>query len=232
MGGGTNSLLAAIGLISKRKYVYDAAASTTWRVGELVTMRGPLTDDDNRRIREAAAAIEERTGSRIAVVITRLSDRYTLYTLAWAALGAFTAGGLAVAARPALSGRATIFTELCVLVVLSVLLDIMPIRLAMVPARVKQASARNLAHREFGARLMAEEPQRTRILLFVSLGERYVEVIADHATHVIAPEGTWDRIGDDFVASMKSGRIGDGIVTAIESCGAMLPARPEASKPD
>ena len=59
---------------------------------------------------------------------------------------------------------------------LTILLDVLPIRLAMVPARVKQASARNLAHREFAAHLMGEGPYRMRILMFVSLGERYVEI--------------------------------------------------------
>jgi putative membrane protein len=192
-------------------------------------MRGPLTPDDQRRIHEAAAAIEQRTGSRIAIVITRVSDRYTLYTLAGAALGAFTAGGLAISASPALSGRALIFAELCVLVVLTLLLDVMPIRLAVVPARVKQASARNLAHREYAAHLMGEDSRRMLLLLFVSLGERYVEIIADHATHAMAPAGTWNRIVDEFVASVKAGRVGEGVLTAIESCGAILPTRTERS---
>jgi len=195
-------------------------------------MRNLLTAEDHRRIREAATAVEGRTDAKIAIVITRVSDRYTLYTLAGAALGAFTAGGFAIAARPALSGRALIFIELCVFVVLALLLEVLPIRLAMVPERVKQAGARNLAHREFAAHMMADGTHRMRILLFVSIGERYVEIIADHATHAIAPAGTWNRIVDDFVASIKSGRIADGVVAAIESCGAMLPVRSEVSKAD
>ena len=193
-------------------------------------MRAALTNDDHRRIRDAALKIEQRTGSKIAIVITRVSDRYTLYTVAWAALGALIAGGLAVAARPALSGRTMLFAELCVLVILSLGMEIMPLRLAMVPARARQASARNLAHREFAAHLMSVGPHRMRILLFVSLGERYVEIIADHATHASAPPGTWDRVVEDFVAAVKAERIGDGIVAAIESCGEMLPLRSEATE--
>jgi len=192
----------------------------------------PLTTEDHRRIREAATAVEARTDAKIAIVITRVSDRYTLYTLAGAALGAFTAGGLAISARPAISGRELIFIELCILVVLAVVLDVLPIRLALVPERVKQASARNLAHREFAAHVVADGAHRMRILLFVSIAERYVEIIADHATHAIAPTGTWKRIVDDFVAAVKSDRIADGIVTAIESCDAILPRRSEASKAD
>jgi putative membrane protein len=189
-------------------------------------MRSPLTANDHQRIRDAANAIEHRTGSRIAIVITRVSDRYTLYTVAWAAVAAITAGGLGVAARPALSGRGVLFVELCILVAIALLMEVMPIRLAMVPARIKQASARNLAHREFAAHVIGGGPHRTRILVFVSLGERYVEIMADHATHVNTPEGTWNRVVDDFVAAVKADRIADGVVGAIDSCGTMLPSGP------
>jgi len=192
-------------------------------------MASPLSAEDHRRIREAATAVEDRTGAKIAIVITRVSDRYTLYTLAGSALGAFLAGGFAIAARPALSGRSLIFIELCVLVVLAVVLDFLPIRLALVPERVKQASARNLAHREFAAHLVADGTHRMRILLFVSIGERYVEIIADHATHAIAPAGTWKRVVDDFVGSVKSERVTEGVVNAIKSCDAILPPRAEAA---
>ncbi len=193
-------------------------------------MRNPLTTEDHRHIHEAAARIEERTGYKIAIVITRASDRYTLYTVAMAAIVALTAGGVAVSARPALTGRTLIFVELCALVVLTVALDFLPIRLKVVPARIKQASARNLAHREFAAHLMGDGPHRMRILLFVSLAERYVEIIADHATHALAPAGTWNRIVDEFVAAVKFGRLADGVFNAIEACGEVLPAHSEGPK--
>ncbi len=195
-------------------------------------MRKRLTAEDHRRIREAAAAVEARTRAKISIVITRVSDRYTPYTIAWAALGALTVGGVAIATRPAISGRALIFTELCALVLLTVVLDILPIRLAVVPKSVKHATARGLAHREFAAHLAGEGTHPMRILLFVSLGERYVEIIADHETHATAPTGTWHRFVDDLIAAVKSGRIADGIVAAIESCGAILPACSDSSKAD
>ena len=191
-----------------------------------------LSESDHTRIRQAVAAVEEGTGAKIAVVITRVSDRYTLYTLAGAALGAFTSGALAVAARPELTGRALIFVELCAFVGLSLVLDILALRLRLVPARVKQASARNLAHREFAAQLISGATDRRHILVFVSIGERYVEIIADHATHESAPSGRWKSIVDDFLATVKSDHLVEGILAAIESCGTLLPKSPQQiSKP-
>ena len=187
-------------------------------------MRGPLSAEDHERIRTAAAAVEQRTGAKIAIVATRVSERYSLYTIGGAALGAFLAGGLVISARPTLSGRSLIFVELCALVALILLLDILPLRLAVVPMRVKKGAARSLAHREFAAHQLGHGAEHKRILIFVSLGERYVEIIADHATHALAPPGTWTKMVDALAASIKSGRIADGILGAIEACGALLPA--------
>jgi putative membrane protein len=68
-----------------------------------------------------------------------------------------------------------------------------------------------------------------RILLFVSLGERYVEVVADHETHALAPAGGWNKIVDEFLATVKAGRVADGVLAAIAACGAVLKTHHPAS---
>ena len=90
------------------------------------------------------------------------------------------------------------------------------------PKRVKHAHAWQLAHREFNAHVLAAPAQQHRILLFVSLGERYVEIIADHETHALAPDGTWNKIVDEFLATVKAGHVADGVLAAIAACGAIL----------
>jgi len=106
--------------------------------------------------------------------------------------------------------------------VLSLILDWLPLRLRLVPRRAKHAHARQLAHREFAARILAAAPHRNGVLFFVSLGERYVEVIADRDIHARVPEGIWDRIVADFIAAVKAGRLADGFIAAIEACAAVL----------
>jgi hypothetical protein len=66
-----------------------------------------------------------------------------------------------------IASRTTILIQLSFLIVLTLLLDWLPIRLSIVPERVKHAHARQLTHREFNAHI-AEGPKRNRILLFVS----------------------------------------------------------------
>jgi putative membrane protein len=188
----------------------------------LVTVNSAFTPEEHRRIDAAIAAVEQRTSADLDLMVTRASDHYSRYSLVWAGAGALVMAGLAVLWRPHLDGRETIFIQLLFLAVLMPLFEWLPIRLWLVPARVKHVRARQLAHREFEAHFGHGESRRNRILFFVSLGERYVEIIADHETHSRIPAKVWSQVVGDFVAAGRAGRVADGLIAAIESCGALL----------
>ena len=155
-------------------------------------------------------------------MVTRASDRYSLYPMVWAGFSALAVAGIAALLRPGLNGRSVIIVQLLVLIVLTALCDWMPIRLWLVPTHVKHAHARQLAHREFRAHFAGDKATRECILFFVSLGERYVEIIADHETHARVPSNVWNKMIGDFTAAVAAGRVADGLLGAIESCGAIL----------
>jgi putative membrane protein len=188
----------------------------------LVIVGNQFTNDERERIRDAIKTAESRTAAAFNLVVVGASDRYPLFPLVWAALGAVLAACFIAIVRPATAVRIALVIQLLVLIGLTLLFDRMPIRLWLVPDRIKRARAEHLAHREFAAHVEGGGTQRHRILLFVSLGERYVEIIADHETHALVPPGTWDKIVADFVAAVKAGRVADGILAAIQSCGAVL----------
>lgn len=177
------------------------------------------------------AAIEHDTAANLCVVVTRVSDRYSLYPIAWAAIGAILLGTLISLLRPDIASRIVIVIQLWFLIAITLLLEWLPARLSIVPKRVKHAHAWQLAHREFNAHAMANPKQQHRILLSVSLGERYVEIIADHETHALAPDGTWNKIVDRFLTTVKAGRVADGVLDAIAACGAILKEHHPASPP-
>jgi putative membrane protein len=185
-------------------------------------MASPFTPEEHERIDAAMAAVERDTAADLCVVVTRVSDRYSLYPIALAAIAAILLGALISLVRPDISSRIVIVIELWLLIAMTLLLEWLPARLSIVPKRVKHAHAWQLAHREFNAHAMANPKQQHRILLFVSLGERYVEIIADHETHALAPDGTWNKIVDEFLATVKAGNAADGVFAAIAACGAIL----------
>ncbi len=180
----------------------------------------PFTREEHSRIDAAIAEIERGTTADLCVVVTRVSDRYSLYPIAWAAIAAILLGGIVCLIRPETASRILILIQLSSLIVLTLLFEWLSIRLAIVPERVKHAHARQLAHREFVAH--AAGGKRNVVLLFVSLGERYVEIVADHETHALAPPGVWNKIVDEFLATVKDGRVADGVLGAAAACGDIL----------
>jgi putative membrane protein len=83
--------------------------------------------------------------------------------------------------------------------------------------RVLQAARRHFA--ASGAKLSDAEPH---ILIFASLADRRVELVAHDAIHKAVGEGPWNAAVAAVVAGMKAGRPADGIVQAVEICGAAL----------
>jgi putative membrane protein len=66
---------------------------------------------------------------------------------------------------------------------------------------------------------------RTGILLFVSIAERYVEILADRGIDEKVPPGTWKEIVAAFTRQVREGKIADGFVGALTACGALLVSR-------
>ena len=64
--------------------------------------------------------------------------------------------------------------------------------------------------------------ERTGILIFVSLAERYARIIADDGISARVPQSQWQAAVDALVAHMRDGRIADGFVAAIDLCGSEL----------
>jgi putative membrane protein len=192
-----------------------------------VNSRLPFTPEEQSHIDAAIAEIGRSTAANLRVVVTRVSDRYSPYPIAWAAVGAILLGALLSLLWPDIASRTTIVIQLWFLIVMTLLLDYMPMRLKIVPERVRHAHARQLAHREFN--VTSGGAKRNRILLFVSLGERYVEVLADHETHALAPPGSWNKIVDEFLATVKDRRVADGVLAAVSACGDILKSKHPAA---
>jgi len=190
----------------------------------MVTMRAPLTTAECERIHAAMAAVERRSSALFALALVPVSERYLLFPLVWGAVLALAATGALALVRPGLGIDVGFVINAALFIVLSLILDWLPLRLMLVPRRSKHAHARQLAHREFAARILANAQHRNGVLFFVSLGERYVEIIADRDIHARVPEGAWDKIVADFIAAVKAGRLADGFVAAIDACAALLEA--------
>jgi putative membrane protein len=187
----------------------------------MVTKKTSLSSEEHARIHAAVTEVERRTSAAFALAIVPVSDRYLLYPVIWGAILGLAAAGIAALVDPALSIGQGFLINAAVFAVLTLVLDWLPLRLLIVPKRIKHSHAHRFAHREFAAHIIAAQ-HRSSVLFFVSLGERYVEILADRDVHARVAEGTWDKLVADFVAAVKAGRLSEGFVAAAEACGTLL----------
>jgi putative membrane protein len=178
---------------------------------------------DRARITAAIHAAEKSTSGEFVAVVARASNHYVFLPLLWAAILALLFPGACLLAGSSLRWIHLYQLQLLLFILLAVLLLSVPgLHLQLIPRRVKHAHASRLAKAQFYIRGVQVTPHHSGVLLFVSLAERYVEIVADKGIHEKLGEARWQAIIDGFVAHVRRGQIVDGFVDAIAACGAAM----------
>jgi putative membrane protein len=179
--------------------------------------------DDKARITAAIHAAEKNTSGEFVAVVARASDHYILLPLLWSAMLALLFPGACLLARAAISWVHLYQIQLLIFIGLTVLLLSVPgLHLKLIPRHVKHAHASRLAQAQFYVQGVQLTAHHSGVLFFVSLAERYVEIVADKGIHEKLGEDHWKAIVDKFLAQVSRGRIVDGFVDAIDACGAAM----------
>ena len=205
----------------------------------MVTKR--LSQDDHSRVSAAIAAAEAQSDGEIIAVVTDLSDPYHDVGLHWAVLVLVgTVAAFATfpdllqfwfrifagdwAPEPDLRQLLTLLLVLSVAKFTAVLLILkyMPLRLALTPGATKQRRVRRRAIATFKAGAERRTIGRTGILIYLSMGERRAEIVADEAILKVTTPETWGEAMAALLTEVKQGRIADGMVAAIGEVGTVL----------
>jgi putative membrane protein len=181
-----------------------------------------LTHEERRKLQDACGAAEARSSARLALVMVPVSDRYALYPLVWGGITAVAVFAALALFWHHLPLREAFFITAVLAAAVTFLLDWMPARLMAVPRHAKNWECWELAHRSFASRILAQTERKPGIVLFVSFGERYVEVVTDRDVDLRVPQSTWDAIIKEFLAHAKQGHVADALLSAVESCTKIL----------
>ena len=181
-----------------------------------------LTHEERKKLQDACGAAEARSSAHLALVTVPVSDRYALYPLVYGGITAVAVFAALALFWHRLPIREAFFITAVIAAAVTFLLDWMPLRLMGVPRHAKNWECWELAHRSFAARILAQTERKPGIVLFVSFGERYVEVVTDRDVDLRVPQATWDAIIQEFLARAKHGRMAEALLAAIESCTKVL----------
>jgi putative membrane protein len=206
-----------------------------------------LDKADHQRVHDAILEAEQATSGEIFCVVAHESSPYRETPFAWAAAAALTIPPLALilGAAPAeqmvalasqdwsVNAPGGGWTDLTPLVLgysaaqaalfaLGLLIfGAPPIRRWLTPGSIKQHRVHARALEQFAHRAHAAGA-RTGVLIYASLAERRVEIVADEAIHRRAGTAAWDQAVAAALTKIKHGEVADGLIEAVRSCGRVL----------
>jgi len=179
--------------------------------------------EDKARITAAIHAAEKKTSGEFVAVVARASDHYVFVPLLWSAILALLFPGACLLAGLSIRWVQLYQIQLLIFIGLAILLLSVPaLHLKLIPRHVKHAHASRLARAQFYVQGVQLTAHHSGVLFFVSLAERYVEIVADKGIHEKLGEDHWKGIIDKFVAQVSRGLVVDGFVDAIGACGAAM----------
>jgi putative membrane protein len=182
-----------------------------------------VSEQDRSRIATAIRAAEAKTSGEIVCVLAQTSTDATALPVLLAALVALALPWLLVAFTE-MSVQRILVLQVLVFFLLAVVLCLPRVRVALLPRAARRYVAHRAAMEQFVIRGIVRKKDRTGILIFVSLAERYARIIADEGIAGRVPRSEWQNAVDALVAHTRDGRIAEGFIAAIEACGKVLAA--------
>jgi putative membrane protein len=200
-----------------------------------------ITEGDRDRVTLAVSAVEATTAGEIVTIVAEQSDSYRDVALAWA-LGAAVLALTVLELAPHFhlgmidrvlgnwatewTPRAVFAVALAVVVLKFAVMMLVqlwrPLRLALVPGRIKSRRTRARAVMCFKVGAERRTHGRTGILIYLSLAEHRAEIVADAAIAGKVEPEVWGEAMAAMLAHIREGRIADGMIAAVDKVGAVL----------
>lgn len=179
-----------------------------------------LNEQQKQNISAAIKQAESQTSGELVAVIARQSDDYDYIPLMWAALSALVIPAVLLL-LPIGSGDYSLY-QMLTFIIAALLFRWQPLKMRLIPSYVKQRRAALLAREQFLAQNLHHTEQRNGILLFVSVAERYVEIMADKGINDVVDANTWNQVIQQFIDNIKQGEVEQGFISAIDTSAGIL----------
>jgi putative membrane protein len=186
-----------------------------------------LSGEEAAEIIAAIRLSEKRTSAEIFAVLARQSDDYRLAALAFLLLYllAISLGLAAIAWWRWVSIPLPVFVaaQCLAAATMGMMVSFLPgFAVRLVPRRVRYRRAHASAAQQFLAHGIQRTSGRTGVLVFVSLAERYAEIIADSSIATKFGQEFWNDAVARLTQRVSQGEIKDAYVEVIAIIGDRL----------
>ena len=180
-----------------------------------------ITPTEQRQISKAIEAAEKRTSAQIVCVLAQHSTGSAVVPVLGATLAALMLPWVLLSFSTLTVQRILLLQILLFLILLTVAC-IPSLQVLLTPRRARRALAHRLAMDQFRQRGIARTVDRSGVLIFVSLAERYARIVADEGIAQHVTQAEWQAIVNSLIAHAKEKRISEGFVVAVNLCADKL----------
>jgi putative membrane protein len=191
----------------------------------------PIDALQKSTIEAAFSAAQQRTRAPIVCVLARASASYEFAPLlASGFLGLLTPWPLLMFTQ--LSAQRIFLAQLVVCFVASAILMLSRLRFLLTPRSAQRANAHRAALTQFQLRELDRIAERSGVLIYVSLAERYARVIAAESAAQAIAQGHWQAFVDALVVDIRERGPAEALASAASRCADVLaPAFPPTGAP-
>ena len=190
-----------------------------------------LTEDEQRQVAKAIETVERSTDAELVTVLAASADDYAYAPLIWAGLIGLLLPGLINFYPGWLNANELLLTQMATFIVVALLCRLPGIVTRLVPTTVRHWRAGSLARRQFLEQNLHATANGTGVLIFVSEAERYVEIIVDDGIARHVDDMVWRSMVEVFTQKVGEGKILEGFLGCIRSCGEVLSHQVPVTQP-
>ncbi len=145
----------------------------------------------------------------------------------------WSVGGGRLATQTVVSGAIAAYAmaQAALFALVALIVAIPAVRRPLTPRFLKRHRVRRMAYGHFASTGLIHAPGRTGVLIFASLKDRQVEIIAEKAIHDAVGDRVWDAATHALALGMRRRDPGQGFMDAITLCGEALAEHFPASGP-
>lgn len=196
-----------------------------------------LSEKDRKIIKEAVARAEKSTSGEIATALLGESSDYALYELLFALAGGVLFylislpfyGGLSLWLERLFWDFKPLYVTLFygagvvfVTGILYLLANLPGFDRIIVPRAIIARNVHRRASLHFMEAGLFDTRDRTGILIFISLNERRVEILADKGISALVDHSEWEAILEKLIRGIKDDKLAPALAEAVTACGERL----------
>jgi putative membrane protein len=198
-----------------------------------MNLQQKFSDNDLQRIKNAVRKAEEKISGEIVPVIVERSGSYAIANYKGALIGASLTFVIMIILDRFIIDEAahTLFYDPIFLFLMVILGGVLgglipnysdPLKRFLVAKQYQDLMTRQSAENAFLEEEVFNTRQRTGIMIFVSFFEHEVIVMADTGISKVVDQTQWDKIVQDIIHNIKSGKIIEALENGIKQCGELL----------